>query len=86
MFEITKKITSLSDVKSFARYLYEEAKVVFHPDDSFEDYINIDTHNRSFSKSEAAILNQRMEECFNVCEKENEDIYEVMMEFSPLHV
>ncbi len=85
MFDIYRPITTLSGVKSFAQYLYGEIKLAFHPDESFEDYIDIDSHKYIFTQSEAKSLNERMEECFNVCDKENVDIYEYMMQYSPLH-
>lgn len=85
MFDIYRPITTLSGVKSFAQYLYGEIKLAFHPDESFEDYIDIDSHNYVFSKSEAKCLNKRMEECFKVCEKEKVDIYNYMMQYSPIH-
>ncbi len=85
MFDINRHITTLSEVESFARYLYDEVKIAFHPDESFQDYVSTGTDHYSFSKSEAAILNQRLEECFNVCENEGVDIYEFMMQFSPIH-
>ena len=85
MFDINKHITSLSEVESFARYLYYDTKVVFHPDESFEDYVCAGSDSYAFKKSEARLLNQRMEEAFAVCENENVDIYDFMMQFSPIH-
>lgn len=85
MFDISQHITSLSEVESFAKYLYNEAKVAFHPDESFEDYVSIGSDCCAFTKAEAEILNHRMEESFVVCEKETVDIYEFMMQFSPIH-
>lgn len=75
----------MAEVKDFARFLYEEAKIAFHPDDSFEDYVYIGSNLPVFTKAEAKSLNLRMKECFNVCRQENIDIYEFMMQFSPIH-
>ncbi len=85
MFDINQQITSISDVETFAKYLYDEAKVAFHPDESFEDYVIVESDSRAFSKEESRILNKRMEESFAVCEREKEDIYDLMMQFSPIH-
>lgn len=84
MFNINQPITSLTGVEAFAHYLYDDIKVAFHPDDSFEDYVGIDSGQSAFTKAEAETLNLRMEESFAVCENENVDIYEYMMQSSPL--
>lgn len=86
MFDTNQHITSLSEIEAFARYLYNDVKVAFHPDEPFEDYVNIDTDCFTFTNAEAEILNHRMEESFAVCKNENVDIYEFMMQFSPLHI
>lgn len=75
----------MSDVEAFAHYLYDDAKVAIHPDESFDNYTKIDCGDYAFTTSEAEILNLRMEECFDVCRQENVDIYEFMMQFSPIH-
>ena len=85
MFDINQHITSLSEVEAFARYLYDEAKVAFHPDEPFEDYVSTGSDNYAFTEAEAKILNQRMDESFAVCENEDVDIYEFMMQFSLIH-
>lgn len=85
MFDINHTITSLSEVESFARFLYEDVKVAFHPDESFENYVTLGSRNHTFSQLEANILDLRMDEAFDVCEKENVDIYEFMMQFSTIH-
>ena len=37
------EIKKLVDVTNFFKYLKEERKVIFHPDDDFESYVNIET-------------------------------------------
>lgn len=83
MFNITDKITTIQDVKSFADYLYKEKSVAFHPDEDFSDYID-NTGNSCFTDKEAQLLNQRMNECFNICSTNDTCIYELMMSRSPL--
>lgn len=66
------KIKSIDDVKQFFKYLHNTEKLVFHPDDEFlgnmEDYI---------TKKQAMNLDRYMLDCFEVCEKEKKDIYEI---------
>ena len=68
-------ITSVKDVEHFFDHLLMERKVNFHPDDRFEDYINLETKESSFTTDECNLYNDLMEESFNVCEKMGIDIY-----------
>ncbi|QSW88460.1 hypothetical protein J0383_19710 [Flavobacterium endoglycinae] len=74
-----EKILTIEDVKQYAKQLTAEG-LSFHPDDDFNDYINISTGKPSYSNDDAALRNELMTQCFDVCEKEDIDIYEVMME------
>lgn len=85
MYNIYKPIKTLEEVKGLSLYLYYEKHVAFHPEDPFEDYINTDDNNQCFTTEESIALNSRMEECFDVCQKEDVDIYNFMMQFSPIH-
>lgn len=73
------KILTIEDVKQFAKELTAEG-LSFHPDDDFNDYINFTSGEPSYTREEAEIRNKLMNECFDVCENEGIDIYEVMME------
>lgn len=73
------KILTIEDVKYFAKQLTAEG-LSFHPDDDFKDYINFANNKPSYTNEEAEIRNELMNECFDVCEKEGLDIYEIMME------
>ncbi|MBO4380397.1 MAG: hypothetical protein J5784_05285 [Muribaculaceae bacterium] len=84
MYNETSTIKTIADVKELAKYLYYERGVAFHPDDDFEDYICEETHEPTFTKSEVNLFNRLMGECFDVCEREQKDIYEVMSEFHPI--
>lgn len=67
-------ITSLDDVKEFFKYLYKDKKLNLHPDDLFtEDMGNVTT-------DEAPLFNRLMDECFDVCEMTNTDIYGICLE------
>ena len=72
------KISTIDDVKKFARQLTSEG-LSFHPDDDFNDYVNFKTNEPSYNKVDADFRNELMNQCFYVCEKENIDIYEIMM-------
>lgn len=73
------KIETTDDVKAFAKQLITEG-VNFHPDDDFNDYINLKENKSSYTKEEADLRNELMSNCFEVCEKEGVDIYDVMLE------
>lgn len=73
------KIETTDDVKAFAKQLITEG-VSFHPDDDFNDYINLKENKRSYTKEEVDLRNELMGNCFEVCEKEGVDIYDVMLE------
>lgn len=73
------KIQTLADVSAFAKQIISEG-VSFHPDDNFNDYINFETREPCYSKAEAEKRNELMNECFEICEKEGVDIYDIMLE------
>ena len=75
------KIETADDVKVFAKQLIAEG-VSFHPDDDFNDYVNFKEQEPSYKKEEADLRNNLMKKCFEVCEKEGIDIYDVMLEVS----
>ena len=77
-------IETLEDVQNFAKYLYCDRGVAFHPDDDFTEYENHETHEPTFTAQEASMFNRLMEQCFDVCERNGKDLYEVMIEFHPI--
>ena len=70
-------ITTIREVESFFDHLVFERKVNFHPDDAFADYINVETGEPTFSSVEISIYDRLMNESFEICEKNNVDIYEI---------
>jgi hypothetical protein len=76
--ELSTRITNISDVEQFANYLVNKEHVNLHPDDDFKSYICAETNEPAYSDAEAEKRNQLMEQCFDVCEREGVDIYEVM--------
>lgn len=75
------KIETADDVKEFAKQLIAEG-VSFHTDDDFNDYVNFKKNTPAYTKEEADVRNNLMKKCFEVCEKESIDIYDVMLEVS----
>lgn len=71
------KISSIEDVATFAKQLINEEKLSVHPDDDFSDYINYETKLPFYTKKEAEVRNQLMNQCFDVCEQNNIEIYEI---------
>lgn len=68
---------SLEYVRAFSEILVLEGLTMgFHPDTPFEDYIN-SKGEAVYTPEEAKLRNMVMEHCFEVCEKEGADIYEV---------
>ncbi len=73
------EIKTSKDVAEFAKQIISE-RVSFHPDDDFNDYVNFKENKPCYTKEEAEIRNELMSSCFDVCEKEGVDIYDVMLE------
>ena len=84
MYNEDYNIETIKDVEDFAKYLYNERGVAFHPDDDFAEYENIETHEPTFNTEEAILFNRLMEQCFDVCKRNGKDIYDVMIEFHPI--
>lgn len=74
----TDHINSIDDVTAFASYLINDLGINMHPDNDFAEYICYETRERTFTEEEAAIGNRLMDECFEVCEKNGVDIYELL--------
>ena len=73
------QIQTINDVKSFAKQIIAEG-TSFHPDDDFSYYMNFADNKPCYSKEETDFRNELMSKCFDVCEKEGKDIYDVMLE------
>lgn len=57
---MTIEITTIEDVKAFAKYLTNDLHLNFHPDDDFSFYVNYETKEPTFSPEEAAKYNALM--------------------------
>jgi len=74
-----KQITTTKDAVAFAKQLINEG-ISFHPDDDFNEYINYETKEPTYTKDEADFRNEMMNQCFEVCEKNGVSIYDTMNE------
>lgn len=74
-----EKIKTIDDVKQFFKDLIGE-DLNFHPDTPFEDYINGDTKEPTYTKDEAAFRDGLMDRAFEVCRHVDVDIYDLSME------
>lgn len=70
-------ISTVEDVEMFFDHIVKERKINFHPDNNFEDYVCIETHEPSFTPDECKLYNRLMEDCFCICDQTNVDIYEI---------
>ena len=77
----TLPIEQRTRVGLFAKYLTNDLHLNFHPDDDFSFYVNYETKEPTFSPEKAAKYNAIMNECFDVCEKANVDVYEVIDDY-----
>ena len=75
------QILSLNEVETFAKQIIAES-VSFHPDDDFNDYVNLNENKPCYSKQDADFRNELMCQCFGICAKEAVDIYNLMLEIT----
>ncbi|WP_291128068.1 hypothetical protein [Flavobacterium sp. UBA7682] len=80
------RIETVEDVKAFFEILHTKYELAFHPDDSFEDYVNIENGAPTFTNDEAIYLNEVMNQCFEVCEKNDVEIYDIGMQLLQAHL
>ena len=72
------QITNVEDVATFAQHLIHVEKLSVHPDDDFADYTTYETRLPFYTEKEAELRNQLMNQCFDVCEQNNIEIYEII--------
>lgn len=73
-------ITSIQDVTTFFHHLILEENLNFHPDEDFRNYVLLDTGLSSYTEEEAELRNHLLDECFDVCERYQADIYQIGIE------
>lgn len=70
------EILSFNDVEIFLKQLIDEGTNV-HPDEDFNNYINLNTGLTVYTKEEAFLRNTLMNQCFVICQAEGIDLYEI---------
>jgi len=73
------EVVKIEDVSEFFSDLFREG-VNAHPDDDFNDYINYETKELTYTSEEATLRNTLMNKSFEICENADVDIYDLMME------
>ena len=73
-------INTLEDVKEFVRILIEDEDIAFHPDTPFEDYINLNTNQPTYSTEDAVLRNNLLKQAFELGERIGVDAHEFICE------
>ena len=73
-------IQTKSDVEEFISCLILEESLNFHPDEDFRNYVHVDTGLPSYTEAEAEVRNRLLDQCFDICEKHQTDIYQMGIE------
>jgi hypothetical protein len=71
------EINTMSDVIKFIESLIIEGTNA-HPDDDFNDYINIHTGLPTYTTGQAQMRNELMRQSFDIAGIQQQDLYEVM--------
>ena len=79
------EINHPKDVGRFFFWLVFDCKIYLHPEDNFADYVDMETGEPTFNDKQCDMYNEIMDECFEVCEKYNRDIFEIAMRVLRLH-
>lgn len=75
-------IVNIGDVRMFIWNCINQLHISFDPALPFEDYVLIDSNFQpSFSLAECAALNNTLEECHEICDREDIDMEELTLEF-----
>lgn len=71
------EINTPENVKFYFQTLVDDLSLYFHPNDNFADYTIKGTKKPLFTEEEAKKHNALMSKCFEVCEKNKVDIYQI---------
>lgn len=74
---IEQSLSTKKDVKNFFDHLNRVEKCNFHPNDNFEDMIDLSSKKPSFDSTKAAVLNARMKEAFAIA---GDEIYDLAVD------
>ncbi|MBB6128628.1 hypothetical protein [Mucilaginibacter lappiensis] len=73
------EIKNIKDVECFMKQLVAEGTNA-HPDEDFNNYVNMESGEPAYTLEEAALRNSLMEQSFDVCDLCGVDVYSVMQE------
>jgi len=73
------QVNTVTDVRKFFEEITNDCSIAFHPDESFHNYVHLDTGNKTFSKTEADRLDKIVDKCFIICTEKNKDIYDLCL-------
>lgn len=73
------KIETILQVRQFISECFHGLRLNFHPDTPFEDYID-QYGKQTFSTTDQLALEKALEECFEVCQGTNVDLYGICLE------
>ena len=74
---LPQNIKTIQGVLEFARYLKNNEDVSVSWSDDFNEYINFKTLEPTFTKEQAEVLNELRKQAFEICKRNNVDIYEL---------
>lgn len=77
-----RQIRTVADVEAFLRYAIGELGIgwEFHPDNDFSSYGKPDKDEALLSEEDADKLNEMIDRCFEVCDKQHKDIYHIALQ------
>ncbi len=70
------EIKKYKDIVDFAQQIINEG-VSVHPDDNFNDMIELKTGRKIYTDAEVELRNNLLEHAHLICEKKGYDIYEI---------
>lgn len=76
-YNSSSNIQNMEDVITFFHHLVYELNLNFHPDDDFKDYVLYNSNLPMFSNHEIIVYNRLMNQCFEICQASDQDIYEI---------
>lgn len=71
-----KEINSIADVQVFFENTFDEGTEI-HPDDDFNNIVNLETGEPVYSNDEATERNLLMRKAFDLCQDKSIDIYDL---------
>ena len=78
MKTLPTKIETIQDVLDFAEYIKVVDDAAISPSDSFSEYSCYKTGEPTYTKEQAEKRDNIMSQCFEVCERNGVDIYELL--------